>query len=90
MTVKFSLITKRQFVNSFCYITLLLVLGSQSVQAGLLLSLDASTLGLTNGQAVTNWGPATASGTPIFLTGQSPNGSGCRSYKTTENQDVRV
>ena len=75
MTVKFSLITRKLLVNSFFYITLLLVLGSQSVQAGLLLSLDASTLGLTNEQAVTSWGPATASGTPTFLTGQSPNGS---------------
>ncbi|MFT6390432.1 MAG: hypothetical protein ACJASL_004729 [Paraglaciecola sp.] len=40
-----------------------------------LLNLDASNLALNNTDNVTSWGPTTASGTPTFLTGQSPNGN---------------
>ncbi len=53
--------------------------------AGLVLQLDASTLGLTNGQNVASWGPATASGTPTFLTGQTPNGKAAVSFNGSDH-----
>lgn len=56
-------------------ISILSALGSGVAHGGLLLNLDASTLGLSNGVSVVTWGVATASGTPTFLTGQTPNGN---------------
>ncbi|HIK91807.1 MAG TPA: hypothetical protein EYG03_07475, partial [Planctomycetes bacterium] len=35
---------------------------------------DASSLGLANGNVVSNWGGQTAGGTPTYLAGQTPNG----------------
>ncbi len=43
-------------------------------QAALVLHLDASTLGLNDGDVLASWGPATASGTPTFHTLQTPAG----------------
>jgi hypothetical protein len=64
---------KRLFIGLVSVLPVLL--GSGVAHGGLLLNLDASTLGLSNGASVVTWGVATASGTPTFLTGQTPNGN---------------
>lgn len=44
------------------------------VAAGPLVQFDATALALQNGDTVTLWGGQTASGTPTYLTNQTPNG----------------
>ncbi len=53
--------------------------------AGLILQLDASTLSLNNNENVVSWGPATAAGTPTFLTGQTPNGKAAVRFNDSDH-----
>jgi hypothetical protein len=64
---------------------LTVLLNSGVANGTLLLNLDASNLALSNGQTVSNWGPATASGTPTFLTGQSPNGNSAVEFNNSDH-----
>jgi hypothetical protein len=54
-------------------------------RSALILQMDASTLGLSNGQVVSTWGPASASGTPTYLTGQTPNGGAAVQFNGSDN-----
>jgi hypothetical protein len=64
---------------------LTVLLNTGAANGTLLLNLDASGLALSNGQTVANWGPATASGTPTFLTGQSPNGNAAVEFNNSDH-----
>jgi hypothetical protein len=79
-----SLLLKRKFliglINVFATLSI-----SGFAHGSLILNLDASSLGLANGSTVSSWSVATASGTPTFLTGQTPNGNSAVEFNGSDH-----
>ncbi len=66
-----------------CLVVMVMLAGS--AHGSLILNLDASSLGLANGATVSAWSVATASGTPTFLTGQTPNGNAAVEFNGSDH-----
>ena len=67
---------KQRVVSVMISLSMLFGFASVSpvMSAGSAVHLDATGLGLSNGDTVTTWGGQIAGGTPTYLTGQTPNG----------------